>query len=942
MEYTCVVAGDAIVGVDALVYLLVDAPLPQALRAQQQLAASSLSLSASENVLLPLRRPLQLPHPSLPELNIRVLLQAARAPSDVAGEEATTVVVLVFSMASADSLQRIQTEWAPQLQSLSRPPAVIFVGMTHGQNKAAPTTVQPGEVVRVAKEVHAKAYFEVDEDDNNTVRGAAALAELRHAIARACTGEFNEMGTVTEATIYGQQQCAAPTRSAQSPPSSLLLFSSGAPAPSPSGGWSSSLARAGPCAVWGFRRHPRTNRLFYVNRVTKKSQYRRPPDYDGEEPELTLQERVEVERERQEQLQREGDLRQEHEELVRFNAALEEHQQRVRMLQSGARQLEHAVERLRMQAASLARGREGSRVSREHVAALRVEVSAKERAFLQESLQFHATQQEEMGVAQRALKEAEVDAEGDESHEEGEEAARPSGTPSPRRGGIVEEIRLAQAAMQTTVDNTRVTVAALRGLLEKSIKQRERSAILHAELASTLKLTESLLQRTAAVDAEEQRIRAALVAERASMETEEEALQPLVNAREMLLQRGRDRRSSAEAESLHAMMLTDEFHRLEEQLAAAKQGLKSLQRAISPEEAYELAQLHRSRNIRACVTAFATWACHIRLVARLQQRLNRRLERLSDLQRCRLLLLRNTRERCVEERISLLHEWYRLDAAGNLGGGGGDCCGTVAHMRLVEERMEQLDTSIERLRTYMTSSEHHAGSHQRIIERCRGVLAKLSLCNVDVSPLESGDEVASCWLLLAGRVREVAARLGPGVISLDTANALDGDGADVPGVTGEATGAAYVAHARRLQQELCSSAGRSLLRHFRPEELQEAARRLSRQHALGEEGGNDRSGGATDGTTPRRVTPNATSSGGPPASQGNGELSPLQAAGDASSASAATAWMEHMLRSVLAPAVDSCGLDMGGATLPAEERAAAQRPPASCDALRERLRREYA
>ncbi|ESL07221.1 hypothetical protein TRSC58_05095 [Trypanosoma rangeli SC58] len=953
MEYTCVVAGYPIDGVDDLVYLLVDAPLPQERRAQQQSTSSSLSSDAAEKKLLPLRQTLDLPHPSLPELKIRVVLQAARAALDVAVEEAATVVLLVFFMDFTDSLQRIRTEWTPLLQGLSRPPTVILVGMTHGPNKAAPATIQPSKVARFAKEVHAKAYFEVDESDNDTVRGVARITELRHALARACTGEFNEMVTVTEATIYGRQRGAVLTSSLQS--LSSPLSSPDSTSHSPANGWNSGLVRAAPCPVWGFRRNPRTNRLFYVNRVSKKSQYKRPPDYDGEEPELTLQERVEAERERQEQLQLENALRREHDELVGFNVAMEEHQQRMRVLQSGARQLELAVERLRMQAASLARRRESNRVIREHMATLR-EVSAEEQVFLQDSLQFYATQQKERRAVQQALKglEAEANEEGGVNHEENEkekeEAVQCSATAPSRRGSILGEIHVVQAATQQTVDSTRVTVAALRELLERSAKQRERKAVLHAELSSALKRTESLAQRTATVDAEEQRIRATLVTERAFMQTETEALQLLVDAREVQLQQGRNRLLSPEVESFQVMLLTDEAHQLEEQIAAAKEVLRRLQKATPMGVAHELALLHRSRNTRACTTAFATWANHVRCIARLQQRLSLRVEHLSDLMQRRQWLLCSTRERYVQERLSLLRDWYRLDAEV---GNSGSCGGAAASMRLVEERMGQLDTSLERLQTYMATIEHHSNTHQLNLQRCRGVLANLSLCNVDVFSLELEDEVESFWLLLAGRLREVATHLHSVSTSMDTLNTTDGDdgdGGDAFGEMDEEMSAAYAEHIKLLQRELWRSAVRSLLRHFRPEELQETARRLSRRHALRAKDNSDKRGSATNGTSPARVMTNTTSADSSPVFHCNGDgrvaagdsgVSLQQPVSDSASTSTSRMWMEQQLISVFASMTGGCGFDTDEATVAAEEHVLT-RCAVSNDALRERLRRAYA
>ncbi|RNF02571.1 hypothetical protein TraAM80_06304 [Trypanosoma rangeli] len=952
MEYTCVVAGDPIVGVDALMYLLVDTPLPQELRAQQQQQStpSSLSSAAAEKVLIPLRRTLDLPHPSLPELKIRVVLQAARAPSDMAVEETATVVLLVFFMAFTDSLQRMQMEWTPPLQGLSRPPIVILVGMTHAHNKAAPTTIQPGEVAHVAKEVHAKAYFEVDETDNNTIRGTAQITELRHAIARACTGEFNEMETVTEATIYEQQQCAVLTSSLQS--FSPRLSSPDSASQWTANGWSSGLARAAPCPVWGFRRNPRTNRLFYVNRVIKKSQYKRPPDYDGEEPELTLQERVEAERERQEQLQLENALRREHDELGNFNVAMEEHHQRVRVLQSGARQLQLAVERLRMQAASLACRRESNRVSREHMATLR-EVSVKERDFLQDSLQFHATQQKERGAVQQALKEMEAEAneEGcvnrEESEREKEVAAQCSATAPSRRGSILGKIHVVQAATQQTMDSTRVTVAALRALLEKSAKHRERKAILHAELSSTLKRTESLVQRTAVIDAEEQRVGATLVTERDFMQTETKALQLLVDAREVQLQRGRNRLLSPEVEGFQVMLLTDEVHQLEEQIAATKKVLRRLQKATPMGVAHELALLHRRRNTQACATALATWANHVRCIARLQKKLSLRVERLSDLMQRRYGLICSTRERYVEERLSLLHDWYRLDAEVGNSGGFGD---VAARMHLVEERMDQLDTSLERLQTYMATIEHHSSSHQLYLQRCRGILEKLSLCNTDVFSLKSDDEVESCGMLLVGRLREVTARLHSVAISMGTLNTSDGDDGDAFGEMGVGASAVYAGHIKLLQRELWRSAVRSLLCHFRPEELQETARRLSRRHALRANDNSDKCRGATNSTSPKRVMTNTTSADSSPvfhcnvdgrAAAGHSGVSLQQPDSDSASASTSRMWMEQQLLSVLASVTGGCGLDTDEATVTVEGGVLTE-CPVSYDALRERLRRVYA
>lgn len=64
-------------------------------------------------------------------------------------------------------------------------------------------------------------------------------------------------------------------------------------------------------AKWVAKRHPRTKRICYMNRATKKPQYERPPDFDGIEPELTEEEKrqlaaAELEaRERRARLERE-------------------------------------------------------------------------------------------------------------------------------------------------------------------------------------------------------------------------------------------------------------------------------------------------------------------------------------------------------------------------------------------------------------------------------------------------------------------------------------------------------------------------------------------------------------------------------------------------------------------------------------------------------------
>ncbi|PWU94679.1 hypothetical protein C4B63_25g230 [Trypanosoma cruzi] len=973
MEYNCVVAGDAAGGVDGLVYLLADAPPSPVQRAQQQqqqeeqqqqLLLKSLSSILPATGSVPPRRVLELPHPSLPELKIRVVLQAAYAPSEMMREEeAPTVVVFVFLMSSVDFMQSIQAEWAPKLVNLNRAPTVILVGLTHVDKSGAAMRIQPGEIAFVAKVLQAKAFFLLDGSSSEPNICITQITEIRDAIARACIGEFCELGHVTEANIYERQKCSSFISSLRSPlesPSLQKVYDSSIA--SPISGRSGGYAAGAHGAVWGFKRHPRTGRIFYVNRMTKKSQYNRPPGYDGEEPELTLEERVEVERERQEKLQREADLRREHEEIARFNANMEENQQRVKVLQSGVRQLETAVERLRMQAGALAFKREGNKASREHVAKLRAEVSAKEQGFLQESFQFHSRHEEQIALVQQALKEAEEEGE-EERDEKGSarhenEGMNYSVFASPRRGKTMRAIHTIQAEMQSTVDSTRVIISALRGLLEKSVKQRERNAIVHAELSYALRLTERLMQRTSAVEAEGRRVRAALMTERASMETEENALQPLLAAKEARLQRDRTRRQSSEVDGLNEMMMMDEVHLLEEKIAAVKEGLRHLKRATSVADTHELAYLHRTRNIRACVIAFFKWANHFFFISRLKRGLYLRMERYADLSRYRQFLLGGLRERHVQERLFLLHDWYALEAEGNHSGGGGGHRGgnrtdTASHMRLVEERMDQLDTVIDRLKTHAAIIEHNTNIHEMKLQRCRGVLEKLPLCELgDPSPL-SGDAVVSCWLLLAERLLEVVARLQSVVFSMEAPSDTDGTGMDAMGVMGEEKGAIYTEHMKLLRQELWRLSGRSLLRHFRLEELRETARRLSRQHGLTLNScDNKNSSRVSNGNAPKRIMANSMFVADFSDSHGNAdedgvmpentdELSLLQPAVDLTSASKDKIWMEKLLLSILAPVTGDRNFDVDEAVV-MTDKSAAVCSPVSYNALRERLQKAYA
>ncbi|KAF5225315.1 hypothetical protein ECC02_001493 [Trypanosoma cruzi] len=971
MEYNCVVAGDAAGGVDGLVYLLADAPPSQVQRAQQKqeeeqqhhLLLKSLLSTLPATGSVPPRRVLELPHPSLPELKIRVVLQAAYAPSDMMREEeAPTVVVFVFLMSSVDFMQSIQAEWAPKLGKLNRAPTVILVGLTHVDKSGAAMRIQPGEIALVAKVLQAKAFFLVDGSSSEPNICITQITEIRDAIARACIGEFCELGHVTEANIYERQKYSSFVSPLRSPlESSSLHKVYDSSIASPISGRSGGHAAGAHGAVWGFKRHPRTGRIFYVNRMTKKSQYKRPPGYDGEEPELTLEERVEAERERQEKLQREADLRREHEEIARFNAKMEENQQRVKVLQSGVRQLETAVERLRMQAGALAFKRESNKASREHVATLRAEVSAKEQGFLQESFQLHSRHEEQIALVQQALKEAEEEGE-EEKDEKGSarhenEGMNYSVFASPRRCKTMRAIHTIQAEMQSTVDSTRVIISALRGLLEKSVKQRERNVIVHAELSSALRLTETLMQRTSAVEAEGRRVRAALMTERASMETEENVLQPLLAAKEARLQRDRTRRQSSEVDGLNEMMMMDEVHLLEEKIAAVKESLRPLKGATSVADTHELAYLHRTRNIRACVTAFSKWANHVFFISRLKRGLYLRMERYADLSRYRQFLLGGLRERYVQERLFLLHDWYALEAEGNHSGGGGhrgsNRTDTASHMRLVEERMDQLDTVIDRLKTHAAIIEHNTNIHEIKLQRCRGVLEKLPLCELgDPSPL-SGDAVVSCWLLLAERILEVVARLQSVVFSMEAPSDTDGTGVDAMGVMGEEKGAIYTEHMKLLRRELWRSSGRSLLRHFRLEELRETARRLSRQHELTLNGcDNNNSSRVSNGNAPKRIMANSMSVADVSDSHGNAdedgvmpenidELSLLQPAVDLTSASKDTIWMEKLLLSILAPITGDRNFDVDEAVV-MTDKGAAVCSPVSYNALRERLQKAYA
>ncbi|KEG14791.1 hypothetical protein DQ04_00301010 [Trypanosoma grayi] len=904
MEYSCLVAGDASVGIGALVHMLLESPLPAALREKQQQQQPPL-VSAQD--LPAAERTLTLPNPSLPQMDIRVRFEVAETPPSEAdfGSGAPEAALFVFSVFASDSLRRLQKEWAPLLKGLRPAPSVILVGMTNN-SLTATATIPPNEIAIAAREVHAKGYFEVED---GTSSGSAVAAELRIGVARACTGELLTADDVQESTIHDFRQRTAMPLSLRS----NLSLTSGCPSPLDSWGYMSrregaavaAAAAATTSPVWGYRRHPRSNRVFYVNRVTRKSQYRRPPDYDGEEPELTLEERVEAERERQMRLQRESELQREHEELMRFNEEMEEQQQRLRVKQSCARRLDHEVERLRLHASSLRRQCESNKINRSQLAQLRDEVRAKEEAFLQESMQFRVTLQQQLTSAQEALKEEEI---------KGPFGAIQTGSDSVFVVADELERDRLHAEMQATVDGTRAAVAKLREVLLQGITLRERNATLHTELTATLKSTEKLLLQMNAIDAEEQRIRAALPSAKRELEDAQCALRPLLAAHNERRQWLRTQRQMADRAGLQEELLTDEVQRLDLELATLKENTLSICKSPAAlGEAYEYSRLQRSRDLRACVTAHSMFAACAVSIPQLRQRLEEHLQRHLEMQQSRQKLTGEVRERYVQERLSLLHQWYALDAAES--GTGNDSATT--QLCLVEERMEQLDSAIEQLQTYSTVCERGTSNHRAKLQRAHDLLERSSsLCAVEGSS-KLHNTVEACWQLLSERLRLVMSGLKSSVVI---------DEGAVEAAADSERSASYTEHIALLQQDLWRCAAQSLLRHFSPAELQRAVRSLSCQRTAAVSGMHMASvcssipSGSNDGERGSNVRNDGDSGG----------------SGDEPTVT----WVEDLLLSVLAPVVKPRGLSDRAALVEAAERATARRS-ASVDVLRKRMRQVY-
>ncbi|ORC87728.1 uncharacterized protein TM35_000201370 [Trypanosoma theileri] len=976
MEYTCLVAGDTSSGIDALMDLLLEFPLPAALREKEQQKSIKRSNSTAG-------RRLELANPSLPNMTIHVTLEKASTPSTLGAMEWTpAAVVLVFSTFSSDSLQYLKTEWVPWLRSLTPSPTVILVGMTNDRlqnmnnnnNNTNLNIPQPSDIALLATETHAKVYFEV-EGGGNSSTVAAAVSELRIGIARACTGELIAESDVQETSIRDSRDRNILALSLNSPP---VLSSGGSSFVSPlnSGSLlSPKSASLNSFSVWTYRRHPKTNRLFYVNRSTKKSQYRRPEDYDGEEPVLTLEEHVEAERARQAQLQRERELQREHEELLQFNREMEEQEQRLKVKQSCLKRLEHVVQRLRQQAVSIERQRDNNNVIRTQISQLREEVLSNERNFLQESADFHASLEQRIMKTKQALIMEEKEGisftsysssssstdNNNNNNNNNNNSNNISVLTKTDEGSILEERDKLHTAMQTIVHNTRTVVAELRELVEKGLKQREVNTTTHTELTLTQKRIESLLLiQIPNMDTEEQEVSTALSKTRMELKEVEKKLEPLLMARaerQRLLNR---RHHWAHNARLEEELLMKEIQQLEMEIDLTRKQLRLGKRVLSAEDTHERARLQRARDIQECVTVYATLSLSILSILKLKEQMKVILNRFSELYQQRQELLGKVREKYVQERLSLLQKWYCLDAEMNkstLTSMDKSCI--KRELYIIDERMVPLDAALDQLQSYTAYIEMGSISIEAKLQQARDILLRLPEVKTELVST-SNSVVETCWMLLSNRLCEVMKCLRSAVSSIITTssstvafstnnnnndNNSNNDSSGNQMTRGKRESTIYTEHMISLQEEIWSCAAKRLLRDFTPEELQQVAHSLFTEERIT----TDIHSPTTHRDSSKKKNPHHIENSSTGSSHHN-SYDPVESAvkedmnnknNNNDEWMPSPLWVKKILFSVLAPVKDSRGLTENEVIVNAEERMVAQRD-GSNEMLRKRLRQAYA
>ena len=306
MEFNVILAGDPICEVGALRKSLADKS-PVAIPDAPLLLPSSspqpephISLTAPEKMVCQASSDLTMQQV---QLNIYCTSDALNLPSFAPRPH---VVVLCFNAVSPKSFERMTEVWGRAIDRMYPRPTVCVCATRSDalanrrvldhlkREKTVPIDVEEAcdNVIRL----RAVSYTEV------SALHHVNMTMLLNSIAKACLGEAERRATPD---VVGQMRQACVQ------------------------------AHMKTLSIWSSRRD-NNGKLFYFNRETKKAQWKRPSDYDGDEPELTTEERVELELQRQADEERKLLLDREQSMLQVFQKEIQEHHVRI---QEGERRL---------------------------------------------------------------------------------------------------------------------------------------------------------------------------------------------------------------------------------------------------------------------------------------------------------------------------------------------------------------------------------------------------------------------------------------------------------------------------------------------------------------------------------------------------------------------------------------------------------------------------
>ncbi|CUG87186.1 Hypothetical protein, putative [Bodo saltans] len=346
-----ILCGEAVTEVDALIAAIIgkqvsaipEDNLLEALRDPSTLPNLSPGVSIGETygkpptLRIPLARAKSFPHSStlLHQLgdatgvdDIEVHMYHAKEPSLLMQTSIRPhVLVLCFVPAVPQTFEKLNATWVATVDRLYPRPPVVLCG-TRGEAAASRTVeqlmndqdilvVEEEDICDIALRARCLQYVEV------SASLLVNTAALEDGILKAAFGE-PEKRLVPETITDMRKACFRAAKLRQ--------------------------------AAWSWKRHPKTNRLFYMNRVTKVKQYTRPLDYDGDEPDLTAEERINEQRKKLEEeeirLEREreeADVEHVREELTDFSARMADKSARYNVVVSESNRLQHVLDRLRDQ-----------------------------------------------------------------------------------------------------------------------------------------------------------------------------------------------------------------------------------------------------------------------------------------------------------------------------------------------------------------------------------------------------------------------------------------------------------------------------------------------------------------------------------------------------------------------------------------------------------------